>query len=65
MQYAPTGWSQARVDAFNALQDAILAYMVYDYALTKLNVTDAVLLQRRTDIGNMILNVLGPAFRNS
>lgn len=62
---APDGWTPERVDAFNVLVSACLGYMVYDYALGKLNVVDPVLLQRRTDLGQLITGQLGPAFRAS
>lgn len=63
MIYPPSNWSNASVQAFDALIEAINDYNLYDYAIGKLNITDAKLLQARTDLGNNILNNLGPAFR--
>lgn len=62
---APTGWTYTQLTAFNQLISACHAYMIYDYALTKLNVTDPTLLQRRTQLGQLITETLGPAFRGA
>lgn len=65
MQYLPDGWSPEKLSAFNALNDAALAFMIYDRVLTALNITDATLLQIRTDVGSLIKNQLGPTLRNT
>ena len=63
MIYPPTNWSPQTVSAFDALIEAINDYNLYDYAITKLNITDAKLLQARTDLANNVTQVLGPLFR--
>lgn len=65
LNYAPDGWSADRLDRFNDLVSACMAYMVYDYAIGKLGVNDPALLQRRADVGQLITGQLGPAFRAS
>ena len=56
----PDGWSTDKLQAFNDLVDAATAYNTFANALQALGVNNATLNQDRTDVGNLIKNVLGP-----
>lgn len=64
MQYQPQGWTAGDLNRFNALIDACFGYMIFDYAISKVAPTNNFLSARRTDIANLITQVLGPAFIN-
>lgn len=65
LNYLPAGWSTSRLEAFNDAVSACLAYMLYSQALQALNVNDPILLQIKTDVGDLIKNDLGPRLRST
>lgn len=56
----PDGWTPQKLQAFNDVVDAATAYNTYANALAALGVNNATLNQDRTDVANLIKNVLGP-----
>lgn len=65
LNYIPDGWSPDKLNAFNDVVTASLAYMVFDYALTKAQVSSGPLVQDRTDVLNLIRDILGPRLANT
>ena len=63
MQQTPNGWNANDVQRFNALIDTCFAYMVFDYARTKVAPANAFLQQRQQDVGALVLS-LGQDFIN-
>ena len=57
---APSGWSPNKLEVFNETIDACLSYMILDYTMGKLGITNATLVQDLNDVGNLIKNTLGP-----
>lgn len=58
----PSGWSPAKLAAWNELLAAVSQYEAYSAALTRLGVTSGPYVTAQTDVANLITKVLGPAF---
>lgn len=65
LQTPPAVWTQEQLTTFETLMQAVEAYELYAAALTRLGISSGVLIQRRNELRDHILNVLGPAFRDA
>lgn len=61
----PAPWSEARAQRFDDLIEAIKAYELYAAALARIGINTGPLIVRRDELRDHIVNVLGPAFRDS
>lgn len=61
LDVTPTGWSPAKLAAWNELMAAVEQYESFAQAVKTMGVTDPKILELGTDLGNLITGVLVPA----
>lgn len=61
----PAAWSEERAQRFDELIVAVEAFELYAAALARLAISSGPLVDRRNELRDHILNVLGPAFRDT